>query len=169
MRTLFGYSDHVSARPGDTIRFMVSSLGGKPYRANIVRLICGDDSPAGPGFKEIPVATAVDGEYPGREQPIHASDLGHLERDIAAMTDHLRADQLLAMRAQRLQDPGLVGAHRPRVADRVGGDDGCQPALFPSHACAPPNPIRAAKFQLAPPSIRTKAIRHDFPERLAQA
>ena len=55
MRKLFGYSDEISLRPGDTIRFMVSSLDGKPYRADIVRLICGDDSPAGPGFKEMGV------------------------------------------------------------------------------------------------------------------
>ena len=72
MRTLFGYGDHVSVRPGDTIRFMVSSLGGQPYRADIVRLICGDDSPAGPGFKETVIETAINGDYEGREQPIHA-------------------------------------------------------------------------------------------------
>ena len=71
MRKLFGYSDEISLRPGDTIRFMVSSLDGKPYRADIVRLICGDDSPAGPGFKETVVETAANGDYQGREQPMH--------------------------------------------------------------------------------------------------
>ena len=71
MRTLFGYSDRISVRPGDSINFMVSSLKGLAYRADIVRLICGDDSPGGPGFKETPVPTDVDGEYPGRAQPIH--------------------------------------------------------------------------------------------------
>ena len=71
MRTLFGYSDQISARPGDTINFKISSLNGKPYQADIVRLICGDDSPGGPGFKETPVPTAIAGEYAGREQPIY--------------------------------------------------------------------------------------------------
>ena len=71
MRRLFGYSDEISVRPGATIRFMVSSLGGKPYRADIVRLICGDDSPQGPGFKETVVETAANGDYPGREQAMH--------------------------------------------------------------------------------------------------
>ena len=71
MRKLFGYGDEISVRPGDTIRFMVSSLGGNPYRADIVRLICGDDSPAGPGFKEALVETAANGDYRGREQPMH--------------------------------------------------------------------------------------------------
>ena len=71
MRKLFGYSDEISLRPGERIRFMVSSLDGAPYRADIVRLICGDDSPAGPGFKETVVETMVGGDYPGRKQPIH--------------------------------------------------------------------------------------------------
>jgi len=71
MRTLFGYSDRISVRPGETIRFMVSSLNDRPYHADIARLICGDDSPVGPGFKETPVTTAIDGEYAGRMQPIH--------------------------------------------------------------------------------------------------
>lgn len=70
MRTLFGYSDEISVRPGDTIRFMVSSLDKTPYQADIVRLVCGDDSPEGPGYKETVIPTPIDGEYPGRRQPI---------------------------------------------------------------------------------------------------
>lgn len=71
MRKLFGYSDQISVRPGDTIRFMVSSLDDIPYRADIVRLICGDDSPEGPGFKETVIDTAANGDYPGRVQAMH--------------------------------------------------------------------------------------------------
>jgi N,N-dimethylformamidase len=71
VRSLFGYSDQISARAGDSISFLVSSLKGLRYRADIARLICGDDSPGGPSFKETPVPTGVDGEYPGRAQPIH--------------------------------------------------------------------------------------------------
>ena len=70
MRKLFGYSDRISVRPGETIRFMVSSLNGSSYHADITRLICGDHSPAGPGFKETPVSTEINGDYPGRVQPI---------------------------------------------------------------------------------------------------
>lgn len=36
-----------------------------------MRLICDDDSPGGPDFKETLVPTDVGGEYPGRAQPIH--------------------------------------------------------------------------------------------------
>lgn len=65
---LLGYGDRISVAPGDTIRFMVSADGVARYRAGIVRLIHGDANPAGPGFKTLPVASDVDGDYPGRRQ-----------------------------------------------------------------------------------------------------
>ncbi|MBT3556368.1 MAG: N,N-dimethylformamidase [Rhodospirillales bacterium] len=71
MRKLFGYSDQISVRPGDTIRFMVSSLDDTPYRADIVRMICGDTNPKGPGFKETVIEASANGDYPGRMQPMH--------------------------------------------------------------------------------------------------
>ena len=71
MPSIIGYTDRISAAPGDTVRFMVSAEGVRDYRAEIVRVICGDASPAGPGFKVKPVRTAIDGTYTAREQPIH--------------------------------------------------------------------------------------------------
>ncbi|MDA1189219.1 MAG: LamG domain-containing protein, partial [Chloroflexi bacterium] len=64
-----GYSDRLSVRPGETIRFMVSCLNDS-YRADIVRLIHGDTNPDGPGFKEQPIKTGVSRNYPGRLQRI---------------------------------------------------------------------------------------------------
>ena len=64
---IVGYADRLSARPGDRIRFMVS-CELESYRADIVRLIHGDENPEGPGFKEELVSSAVSGEYPGRPQ-----------------------------------------------------------------------------------------------------
>ncbi|HEY5057487.1 MAG TPA: N,N-dimethylformamidase beta subunit family domain-containing protein [Gaiellaceae bacterium] len=64
---IVGYSDPLSAAPGETVRFMVSSARER-YRATAVRLIHGDDDPAGPGFKEEPVPGLVDCELPGRRQ-----------------------------------------------------------------------------------------------------
>jgi len=51
MLNITGYSDKVSVRPGGSIDFMINCTA-PTYRAEIVRLICGDTSPAGPGFKE---------------------------------------------------------------------------------------------------------------------
>jgi N,N-dimethylformamidase len=69
---IHGYSDQISVRPGERIRFMVSVEGAERYRAEIVRLINGDANPAGPGPKEETVASRVSGEYPGRLQPTYA-------------------------------------------------------------------------------------------------
>ena len=70
-KTLVGYADRLSVAPGETLRFMVSCYVPGSYRADIVRLICGDESERGAGFKEEELETAVSGEYPGREQPVH--------------------------------------------------------------------------------------------------
>ena len=91
MRKLFGYSDQISVRPGDSIRFMVSSLDNSAYRADIVRLICGDDSPEGPGLKETVIETAINGGFPGRAQAMHAGSYVTVEGsplldDIASFT-----------------------------------------------------------------------------------
>jgi N,N-dimethylformamidase len=66
---LVGYSDHLSAAPGETVSFHVSSAHPE-YRADIVRLVHGDPNPLGPGFIEREIATSVSGAYPGREQEI---------------------------------------------------------------------------------------------------
>lgn len=64
---IIGYCDRLTVEPGDKIRFMVSSDFPR-YRADLVRLIHGDDNPKGPGLKEEVVGSAVSGEYTGRRQ-----------------------------------------------------------------------------------------------------
>ena len=66
------YADALSVRPGETVGFMVNDETGAGYKAEIVRLICGDLNPEGPGYKEEAVETAVSGRYEGRAQAIHA-------------------------------------------------------------------------------------------------
>ena len=71
-KRIVGYSDRISAAPGDTVRFMVSCYGVERYRADVVRLISGDLHPEGAGFRETVFATLAEGGYAGREQVIHA-------------------------------------------------------------------------------------------------
>ncbi len=66
---IVGYADRMTVQPGETIRFMVSSLASQ-YRAEIVRLIHSDPNPNGPGIKEEPVESTVSGPYPGQFQPL---------------------------------------------------------------------------------------------------
>jgi N,N-dimethylformamidase len=67
---LLAYTDQLSVEPGDLVEVMVSSPRAGAYRASLVRLVCGDDSPGGPGFKTEPVAGVPAHDYPARHQPI---------------------------------------------------------------------------------------------------
>ena len=51
MIPLTGYSDRLSAAPGERIAFKVSSAARGPYRASLARVIHADPNPAGPGVK----------------------------------------------------------------------------------------------------------------------
>src|SRR5262245_16164419 len=63
----------MSVRPGDTLKIMVScETGAVRYDAQLVRLICGDDSPNGSGYKEQAIEHPANGAYPGRRQRINA-------------------------------------------------------------------------------------------------
>ncbi len=64
---IIGYSNRLSAQPGDCIKFMVSCFY-PTYKADIVHLIHGDEDPRGPGFKEEAIETPVSREYTGRKQ-----------------------------------------------------------------------------------------------------
>ena len=57
-----GYSDKISVRPGETIQFTVN-CEPPSYEAEVVRIICGDTNPAGPGVKEKVISTPVNGTY----------------------------------------------------------------------------------------------------------
>ncbi|HZC99149.1 MAG TPA: N,N-dimethylformamidase beta subunit family domain-containing protein [Actinomycetes bacterium] len=70
--SIWGYCDRISVQPGESIRFMVSCEGAEEYRAEIVRLIHGDENPEGPGFKTEVLDTPVNGGYAARSQAIHA-------------------------------------------------------------------------------------------------
>ncbi|WP_374375531.1 N,N-dimethylformamidase beta subunit family domain-containing protein [Dongia sp.] len=71
MLKITGYTDRPSLRPGERVEFKISCEGGAGrYRARIVRLICGDDGPASPGYKVHPVDAKINGSYPGRRQTI---------------------------------------------------------------------------------------------------
>ena len=69
-KLIVGYCDPLSAAPGDTVRFMISSLAAEPFDAQLVRIVCGDISPEGAGFQEIEVSHPINGRYQGEAQPI---------------------------------------------------------------------------------------------------
>src|SRR6202023_2917842 len=66
---LVGYVDHLTAQPGDTVKFMVSSQAPR-YHVDIVRLIHGDTNPRGPGMKETVIDTPTNADYSGKRQTL---------------------------------------------------------------------------------------------------
>ncbi|MGR8918271.1 MAG: N,N-dimethylformamidase beta subunit family domain-containing protein [Gammaproteobacteria bacterium] len=71
------YADRISVAPGETINFMVN-CEAKSFKADIVKLICGDLNPDGPGYKEKVVRTGASGTYKGRRQVIHAGSFAEV-------------------------------------------------------------------------------------------
>lgn len=68
-----GYLDRVSARPGGMIEAKVSAQGGGRFAADVVRILCADPNPDGPGLIYEPQDFGLEPDYPARHQPI---DLG---------------------------------------------------------------------------------------------
>ena len=76
-RTLAGYTDKISACPGDTISFMVSAEDDSTeFRASLVRLHCVDSHRDGPGLQEDRIISSFDGTYRSRRQPIAIGSRG---------------------------------------------------------------------------------------------
>ena len=69
---ILGYADRLSVTPGDRLELKLSCNGVERYRLDFVRIVCGDPDPRGPGLLLEPAASAADGEYRGRFQPIDA-------------------------------------------------------------------------------------------------
>ena len=72
MKKILGYTNVWSVTPGQTINVMVSTYGPARYRADLIRVICGDDAPDHDIYREVPIEAPFSGEYSGRTQPIDA-------------------------------------------------------------------------------------------------
>ncbi|SEK86886.1 N,N-dimethylformamidase [Roseovarius azorensis] len=74
---LTGYTDRLSARPGETIAFKVSSTLGGSFRARLTRSICADPNPTGTGIAEEDAsAWFAPRDLPARHQPFHPGSYG---------------------------------------------------------------------------------------------
>ena len=94
MVPLTGYADRFSAASGETITFHVSCQGAESYEAHLVRIICGDPNPQGPGIKEEDHAVVFAGTYPSRVQPVSLGS--YVEVPHAGALEGLRNCTLIA-------------------------------------------------------------------------
>lgn len=65
---LFGYTDKISVKPGEVVEFYVSAERADTAKAQLVRLIHGDQDAAGPGFIEEEVDCVANGHWRVEEQ-----------------------------------------------------------------------------------------------------
>ena len=71
-----GYLDRFSVRPGEDVVARISLRTAGSYRARLVRVICGDPNPDGPGMRFEDLSARLDRTLQGRHQPIHLGSYG---------------------------------------------------------------------------------------------
>ena len=67
-KTIVGYSDQITVRPGETITFFAGTYAPGDYKASLVRVINGDTLSGAGRFRVDPVAADFARTYPGAEQ-----------------------------------------------------------------------------------------------------
>ncbi len=60
---LIGYADRMTVRPGESIGFHIASRLEGPFQARLVRVICADPNPEGPGMQEEAVTADLAPSY----------------------------------------------------------------------------------------------------------
>ena len=78
-KTITGYCEPLSLRAGESIRCMASSHTPGPARLDLVRIICGDPTRSGPGFKEIEVPSDLPTEVVLTEQRLQPGSYGAVD------------------------------------------------------------------------------------------
>jgi len=76
MYKIAGYCDRWSARAGEVVSFMVSSVNDAPFDLRFVRLLCADPNPNGPGYSELAMPTEIDGRKIGHERAAYLGSFG---------------------------------------------------------------------------------------------
>ncbi len=67
---ILGYTNRMTAGPGEPVEFKVSCIDVEAFEAKIVRVVSADPTPGGPGLILQPVDIDLGGPFPGREQQI---------------------------------------------------------------------------------------------------
>ncbi|HEV3348334.1 MAG TPA: N,N-dimethylformamidase beta subunit family domain-containing protein [Methylomirabilota bacterium] len=86
MIPLTGYTDRLSAAPGERIAFKISSAAPGPYRASLARVVHADPNPVGPGIKLVDLAARFAIERPSRVQPLALGSYARVDAAAALPT-----------------------------------------------------------------------------------
>jgi len=111
---VYGYTDRLSARPGEQLTLHVSCEEAESYTATVVQLHHGFDGSAGPGFQETVVPTAVDGTYPGKHYECRPGSFVEVNDPAGMLTDPAGFEVRAAIFPTLPRDDrsGTLGAYR---------------------------------------------------------
>lgn len=152
MLPLTGYTDRLSARPGEALSFKISSSGPDPFEARLVRVVSADPNPAGPGLIEHDLSDLYRASHASVAQKATPGSYAVIDAAAAPRPAALTIEALIwptkpADGADQIVfsafDPslgrgcalGLDGAGRPLVL--VGDADGGQTRLIAEAPLAP--------------------------------
>ena len=152
---LLGYTDRLSARPGDVVQVKVSSYLEGDFEADLARIICADPNPEGTGLIEEDITCDFAGRYPSRIQRFTPGSYMHVsmppetkvpaEFTVVAMIWPTRPDggpqAVLSIESNSSPAPfilALDAAGRPTVKVRMS--DGNWPA------CCLPDPVSERRW-----------------------
>ena len=113
--TIVGYATCESVRLGERLGFCISVDNHGAFQFDVVRLIHGDDNPAGPGRKEEVVDHPANGVYDGHFQPIHPGSC-------AIVTDTPALAALGSFTAAAFVCPTLPGGSRQSIIGKLAVD-----------------------------------------------
>ena len=89
-KTITGYCEPLSLRAGESIRCMASSHTPGPARLDLVRIICGDPTRSGPGFKEIAVPSDLPTEVVLTQQRLQPGSYGEVDLSGFSVTRQIK-------------------------------------------------------------------------------
>ncbi len=84
---IIGYCDPLSVRPGQTIGFKVSCATEGAFSARLLRSICADANPDGPGIVEEAVEASLTGDYRARQQAFNPGSYALVQQGPAVEGD----------------------------------------------------------------------------------
>ena len=87
MIPLIGYVDQLSGRPGDTLSFMVSSQCTENFDVQLLKIVCADPNPAGPGIIQHEVSSTINASYPSRNQAFYPGSYATTKDEITISAD----------------------------------------------------------------------------------
>jgi N,N-dimethylformamidase len=108
-----GYLDRFSHRPGERFIARISLRRPGRFRVRLVRVVCGDPNPAGPGMRLNDLSHVLDREMAGIHQPIALGSHARI-----AQTPSRSADTAVTWTA--LVWPGVNGGQQALIAEQDG-------------------------------------------------